>query len=79
MSTVPEVVLAREIGICYQSIAMSTDYDCWKDDEEPVTWEIIVERMNQNTGNVKRLFLKTIPKIKFYDCECKNTSSEVEV
>ena len=79
MSTVPEVVLAREIGICYQSIAMSTDYDCWKDDEEPVTWEIIVERMNQNTGNVKKLFLKTIPKIKFYDCECKNTCSEVEV
>ncbi|OGY44955.1 MAG: methylthioadenosine phosphorylase [Candidatus Buchananbacteria bacterium RIFCSPHIGHO2_01_FULL_39_8] len=79
MSTVPEVILAREIGICYQSVAMSTDYDCWKDDEEPVTWEIIVERMKQNADNVKNLFLKTIPKIDFYDCECKNTTSEVEV
>ncbi|VAX31932.1 5'-methylthioadenosine phosphorylase, partial [hydrothermal vent metagenome] len=39
MSTVPEVILARELGICYQSIAMSTDYDCWKEGEEPVTWD----------------------------------------
>ncbi len=79
MSTVPEVVLAREIGICYQSIAMSTDYDCWKDDEEPVTWQIIVERMKQNADNVRKLLLKTIPKIKFFACECKNTTGEVEV
>jgi 5'-methylthioadenosine phosphorylase len=71
MSTVPEVTLARELGICYQSIAMSTDYDCWKDDEEPVTWEIIVERMAQNAHNVKNLVLAAIPKIKFYDCPCR--------
>jgi len=79
MSTVPEVVLAREIGICYQSIAMSTDYDCWKEDEEAVTWEIIVERMKQNADNVKNLLLDVIPKIDFTDCQCKNTTSEVEV
>jgi len=79
MSTVPEVVLAREIGICYQSIAMSTDYDCWKDDEEPVTWEVIVQRMKLNTERVKELLLKAIPKTTFYDCECRNTTSEVKV
>ncbi|MCX7023664.1 MAG: hypothetical protein NT080_03480 [Spirochaetes bacterium] len=33
MSTCPEVILANELGIPYQSIAMSTDCDCWKDDE----------------------------------------------
>jgi len=72
MSTVPEVILAREIGICYQMIAMSTDYDCWKEGEEPVTWEMILGRMAQNADNVKKLLLKTVPKINFYDCECRN-------
>lgn len=64
MSTVPEVILARELGICYQSIAMSTDYDCWKEGEEPVTWDIIVSTMNKNAENVKKLIIETIPKIK---------------
>lgn len=70
MSTVPEVVLARELGICYQSIAMSTDYDCWKEEEEPVTWEMIVKTMEKNAGNVKKLLQTAIPKIKHYECEC---------
>lgn len=72
MSTVPEVILAREAGICYQTIAMSTDYDCWKEGEEPVTWEMIVKIMKQNAENVKRLVMKTIPEIKFTECrQCK--------
>jgi len=73
MSTVPEVILAREIGICYQSIAMSTDYDCWKEGEEPVTWEMILAIMNKNSENVKKLLLKTISKIKYNGCDsCKS-------
>ncbi|MBI3985647.1 MAG: S-methyl-5'-thioadenosine phosphorylase, partial [Lentisphaerae bacterium] len=35
MSTCPEVILANEAGIPYQAIAMSTDYDCWKENEAP--------------------------------------------
>ncbi|KAF0143397.1 MAG: hypothetical protein FD156_2658 [Nitrospirae bacterium] len=73
MSTVPEVILAREIGICYQSIAMSTDYDCWKEGEEPVTWEMILNIMKKNADNVKKLLLKTITKIKHTECDtCKS-------
>jgi len=71
MSTVPEVILAREAGICYQSIAMSTDYDCWKEGEEPVTWEMILKIMHQNSENVKKLLVRTISKIKSTDCDCK--------
>lgn len=72
MSTVPEVILAREIGLCYQTIAMSTDYDCWKEGEEPVTWEMILSIMNKNSENVKKLLLKTISKIKYTECDfCK--------
>lgn len=71
MSTVPEVILAREIGICYQTIAMSTDYDSWKEDEEAVTWEMILKRMKQNTDNIKRLLVNVVSKIEFLNCSCR--------
>jgi len=70
MSTVPEAPLAREAGICYQAIAMSTDYDCWKNDEEPVTWEMIVDTMTKNADNVKKLIVEAIVGIKDNAC-CK--------
>ena len=79
MSTVPEVILAREIGIPYQSIAMVTDYDCWKESEEPVTWDLVMERMKENSENVKKLLLATIPKINFISCVCTNTAKEVVI
>jgi len=68
MSTVPEVVLAREAQIHYAVIAMSTDYDCWKDDEEPVSWSVIVKRMKQNASNVKKLMVETVPLIYKLNC-----------
>jgi 5'-methylthioadenosine phosphorylase len=71
MSTVPEVILAKELGICYQTIAMSTDYDCWKEGEEPVTWDMILSIMKKNTENVRALLLRTIAKIKNMECESK--------
>jgi 5'-methylthioadenosine phosphorylase len=70
MSTVPEVCLAREKKIHYAAVAMSTDYDCWHEDEEPVTWEMIVAVMKKNADNVINLFLKTIPEIAEYDDVC---------
>jgi len=63
MSIAPEVILANELGIPYGTIAMSTDYDCWKTDEEPVSWEEILKIFNQNVHNVLELILKTLPKL----------------
>ena len=63
MSTVPEVILANEVGLRYAAIAMATDYDAWKEGEEAVTWEMILERMKANAANVKKLLLAVIPKI----------------
>jgi len=72
MSTVPEVVLAREAGICYASVAMSTDYDVWHESEEDVNIEMVLKIMKQNAENVKKLILKTIPKIKDNpECKCR--------
>lgn len=60
MSTVPEVLLANELHIPYQSIAMVTDYDCWKKNEEPVSYDVIMRRMAENSGKVKQLLMETI-------------------
>ena len=63
MSIAPEAILANEAGIPYAAVAMSTDYDCWKTDEPPVKWPEILAVFEKNVENVKKLLLKTIPKI----------------
>jgi 5'-methylthioadenosine phosphorylase len=71
MTLVPECVLAREAEICYASIAMVTDYDCWKD--HPVTTDEIVTIMRANIAKVKTLFQETIaalPKERSCQCGC---------
>jgi len=72
MSTVPEVSLAREKKIHYASTAMSTDYDCWREGEESVTWEMILDTMRKNADSVLNLFLHVIPRIEEYDDVCKD-------
>jgi 5'-methylthioadenosine phosphorylase len=64
MSIAPEVILANEIGLPYATIAMSTDYDCWKDDEAPVSWEEVLKIFSENVTNVVKLLLLAIPRIK---------------
>ncbi|TFG05681.1 MAG: S-methyl-5'-thioadenosine phosphorylase [Promethearchaeota archaeon] len=63
MSIAPETILANEAGIPYAAIAMSTDYDCWKVDEKPVTWEEILEVFNKNVNHVISLITNAIKKI----------------
>ena len=70
MSTVPEVNLAREKKIHYASIAMSTDYDCWREGEESVTWDMIVQIMQKNAASVISLFLDVIPRIRAHNDVC---------
>lgn len=60
MSTAPEAMLANEAGIPYAAVAMSTDYDCWKEDELPPTWDEILGVFNKNADNVKQLLVKVI-------------------
>jgi len=71
MSTVPEVVLAREAGLHYAAIAMPTDYDCWKTGEKPVDAQMVMETFKKNVEKVQNLIIEVIPKIKEYnDCPC---------
>lgn len=64
MSTAPEAILANESGIPYAAIAMSTDFDSWKEDEAPVTWEEILKVFGSNVSKVTDLLTNVIPKIK---------------
>lgn len=63
MSVAPEAILAAEAEIPYAAIAMSTDYDCWKEDEAPVSWNEILEVFHGNADNVINLLIHVIPKI----------------
>ena len=72
MSTVPEVVLAREAGLCYAVIAMSTDYDCCHESKESVTFELILKTMATNAANVLRMFPGVIRGIQdAAPCDCR--------
>lgn len=63
MSVAPEASLAKEAGIPYAAIAMSTDYDCWKEDEAAVTWEEVLKVFQSNVEKVTKLLVNTISKI----------------
>ncbi len=63
MSTAPEAILANEAGVPYAAIAMSTDYDCWKDDEEPVSWQEVLRIFQENAEKVTGVLIDVIGRI----------------
>lgn len=64
MSVAPEAILANELAIPYAVIAMSTDYDSWKEDERPVTWEEVIEVFGRNVRKVLQLLQAALPEIR---------------
>jgi len=60
MSIATECILAAEAGVPYAAVAMSTDYDCWKTDEPPVTWEEILHIFKENAEKVTNALIETI-------------------
>ena len=61
MSVLPEAKLAREAEIAYQMVCMSTDYDSWKEHEEPVTVEMVIGNLTYNNATAKKLIADLIP------------------
>lgn len=72
MSTSPEASLAKEAGIEYACIAMSTDYDSWKEDEA-ATWEEISRIMKNNAENVKKVLIKVMESLEIGDATLSET------
>ena len=63
MTNLQEAKLAREAEICYATMAMVTDYDCWHEEEEDVTVEAIIENLNKNAALAKRVIQAVVPRI----------------
>lgn len=61
MTNMPEAKLAREAELCYATVALATDYDCWHETEEAVTVEAILEILRKNVALAKRLLRQAIP------------------
>jgi len=63
MTNLGEAKCAREAEIAYATMAMITDYDCWKVDEAHVTVEMVVANVTQNAATAKAVIAEVIPKI----------------
>ena len=63
MTNLGEAKCAREAEIAYATMAMITDYDCWKADEEHVTVEMVVENLNRNAATAKQVLIDVINRI----------------
>ncbi|MBI3725258.1 S-methyl-5'-thioadenosine phosphorylase [bacterium] len=60
MTNLPEARLAREAEICYSTLALSTDYDCWHETEEDVSVERVIAVLMKNVDNAKRIIRRAI-------------------
>ncbi len=63
MTNMPEAKLAREAEICYATVAMVTDYDCWHPDHDHVTVEQVVKMLHGNAENARALVQAVVPVI----------------
>jgi len=63
MTNLPEAKLAREAEIALATMAMITDYDCWKEDEEHVTIEMVIGHLTANADKAKQVLRAVIPTI----------------
>ena len=63
MTNLGEAKCAREAEIAYATMAMITDYDCWKMDEAHVTVEMVVANVRRNAEMAKKILIATVPKI----------------
>jgi 5'-methylthioadenosine phosphorylase len=73
MTNMPEAKLAREAELCYATIALATDYDCWHETEEPVTVEAILTTLRQNVALAKQLLRVSVrPIAAGKNCGCQS-------
>jgi 5'-methylthioadenosine phosphorylase len=70
MTNLGEAKCAREAEIAYATLAMITDYDCWKTDEEHVTVEMVVANLKSNAEQARRIIVDALPKIGANPCSC---------
>jgi 5'-methylthioadenosine phosphorylase len=72
MTNLQEAKLAREAEICYATLALVTDYDCWHEEHEAVSVETVVEYLNKNVRNAQIIMREAVKQLsdKPRNCEC---------
>src|SRR5690242_7128514 len=71
MTNLQEAKLAREAEICYATVAMVTDYDCWHPEHDAVTVETVISYLNKNAENACRVVRQTVADMpKTRSCKC---------
>jgi 5'-methylthioadenosine phosphorylase len=71
MTNLQEAKLAREAEICYVTLALVTDYDCWHPDHDSVTVEMIIATLNRNAQTAQRAIAEAINRLpEQRSCEC---------
>jgi 5'-methylthioadenosine phosphorylase len=72
MTNLQEAKLAREAEICYATLALITDYDCWHPGHDAVTVEMVIEYLNQNSANAQRLIRGAVKELasRVRACKC---------
>ncbi len=60
MTSLPEAKLAREAEICYATLAMVTDYDCWHPEHDSVTIDVVLGYLTKNVANSQNILLKAL-------------------
>ncbi|MBV9748515.1 MAG: S-methyl-5'-thioadenosine phosphorylase [Acetobacteraceae bacterium] len=63
MTNMPEAKLAREAEICYTTVAMVTDYDCWREGQEAVTVDAVVRVLVENADKARALVRAVVPQL----------------
>ena len=63
MTNMPEAKLAREAELCYATVAMVTDYDCWHDEHDHVTVDAVVKVLLGNAGHARALVRRVVPEL----------------
>ncbi len=71
MTNLQEAKLAREAEICYSTMALVTDYDCWHPDHDDVTVEMVIEYLNKNAANAQSLIREAVRQIATQERTCK--------
>ncbi|MBX3160560.1 MAG: S-methyl-5'-thioadenosine phosphorylase [Deltaproteobacteria bacterium] len=70
MTNMPEAKLAREAELCYATVAMVTDFDCWHPDHDHVVVEDVVKVLLANADKARRLVADTIPRLAAHGGTC---------
>ena len=71
MTNLQEAKLAREAEICYSTMALVTDYDCWHPDHDDVTVEMVIEYLNKNSANAQQLIREAVRLVATQERSCK--------